>query len=518
MFTVWQKGTYNKKMRFALVFPPFKYKIHEENIRIVQKYFGLFPPLNEMWVAAIAERAGHECVIIDARTFQLNPVETVEILKAFKPDIVGFRVVTYMYPETRQWIKHIKNELGVLTIIGGYNMRIYPNESVQPSEIDFGCVGSALYTVPRLFEELEGKQNFENVPGLVYKKNGRMIQTPPSDRPESFEDYPNPARHLIANELYAEFPTTRKNFTTMVTSKGCPMHCSFCEAGGTSYNPRSTMTVVNEMEECVRKFNIREIDIFDYEFPLIKKRTMDICKEIQKRKLDFIWACRSRVDSVDEELLGEMKKAGCHRIYFGIESAHQDILNKVNKGITTEQVCQTIRLCKNLGITTLGFFLIGNPGETEEMIYENVKFAEMLDLDYVQFSKLLAKPGTPLWREMVKLEGRDYWKEWILGREEDKPLPRHWTCLSSGDIDRIAKNCYMKFSSRPSYLVKQALKCGSFSEFRKKFKAYLDMIFSQEKISTRDENFIAYNDIRYFDRRRAMENLWGNNFEKIRAK
>ncbi len=119
-------------MRFALVFNPFKYKVHEENIRIVQKYFGLFPPLNEMWVAAIAERAGHQCVIIDARTLQLSKSETVEILKSFRPDIVGFRTTTYMYPETREWIKYIKEQLNVLTIIGGYNMRVYPMESVQP--------------------------------------------------------------------------------------------------------------------------------------------------------------------------------------------------------------------------------------------------------------------------------------------------------------------------------------------------------------------------------------------------
>lgn len=503
-------------MRLALIFNPFKYKIHEENIRVVQKYFGLFPPLNEMWVAAIAERAGHTCIIIDARTLQFSLQQTVEILKVFKPDIVGFRTTTYMYPETREWIKYIKEHLNVITIIGGYNMRVYPKESVQAPEIDFGCVNSALYTVPRLFEELEGGRHFDDVPGLVYKKNGKIIQTPPPNPPERFEDYPNPARHLVPNELYAEFPTTHKNFTLMVTSKGCPMQCTFCEAGGTPYDPRSPMTVVNEIEECVRKFNIKEIDIFDYEFPLIRSRTMAICKEIQRRNLDIIWACRSRVDSVDEELLQEMKKAGCHRIYFGIESAHQEILNKVRKRITVEQVRQTIKLCKKIGITTLGFFLIGNPGETEKMIYENVKFAKSLDLDYAQFSKVLAKPGTLLWKEMVQRTGCDYWREWILGNVEDKPLPRHWTSLPNDDIDHIARNCYVKFSSSPKYLLKQVLKCRSFGELRRKSGAYLEMIFSQEKVSTADDKFVAYNDTTPAQRQKAMERLWGKNFEYLR--
>lgn len=81
-------------MRFALVFNPFKYKVHEENLRVVQKYFGIFPPLNEMWVAAIAEKAGHTCIIVDARTLQLTRNRVVEILKIFRPDIVGFRMTT----------------------------------------------------------------------------------------------------------------------------------------------------------------------------------------------------------------------------------------------------------------------------------------------------------------------------------------------------------------------------------------------------------------------------------------
>ena len=95
-------------MRFALVFNPFSYKLHEENLRIVQKYFGLFPPLSLAWVAAIAERAGHECIIVDARTLQLTREETLDILRQFKPDIIGFMMTTYMFRETLEWIRFLK--------------------------------------------------------------------------------------------------------------------------------------------------------------------------------------------------------------------------------------------------------------------------------------------------------------------------------------------------------------------------------------------------------------------------
>jgi len=500
-------------MRFALVHYPFKYKVHEENIKIVQKYFGVFPPLNEMWVAGIAEQHGHQCLIVDARTLLLTKSQVGDILEKFRPDIIGFRVTTYMFPDMREWARYLKARFNVPIIIGGYNLRVYPKESLVHPEIDFGCVNSALYTVPRLLAELEsGRRRFDEVPGLVFKRNGEIIQTPNHDPPERFEDYPRPARHLVPNELYAEFPTTRRNFTLMVTSKGCPMRCTFCEAGRTPYDPRTPQQVVDEMEECQREYNIHEIDIFDYEFPMIRKRTLEICREIQRRKLDIIWACRSRVDTVNEEVLREMKAAGCHRIYFGIESVHQKVLDRVLKGITIDQVRETIRLCKKYGIMALGFFIIGNPGESEKMIYETVDFAKELDLDYVQFSKLLAKPGTSMWREMVASTGKDYWRDWVLGLETDRPLPRHWTKLSNRDIDRIARKSYLKFAIRPWYLLKQTLLCGSFFEWRRKAGALFDMLFHQENFAKSDPNFGIYNNATPEERMAAMERLWGKGF------
>lgn len=481
-------------MRLALVFNPFSYKLHEENLRIVQRYFGLFPPLSLAWVAAIAEKAGHQAIIVDARTLRLSKDDVLDRLREFKPDIMGFMMTTYMFRETLEWIRFLKGHLKIPVIVGGYNLRVYPEESVMPDEIDFGCVNSAFYTVPALFDELEGSRRFHDVPGLVYENNGKIIVTPPYSTMENFDDYPNPARHLLPNELYAEFPTERRNFTVMVTSKGCPRGCLFCEAGRTPYNPRSPETVVNEIEECYTKYGIREIDIFDYEFVINRKRAMAILKELQKKNLDLIWACRARIDSVDEELLREMKKAGCNRIYYGIESGVQEILDRLNKGITLNHIRETIRLTKENGIRALGFLLIGNPGETKEHIKQTLKFAKSLDLDYVQFSKLTAKPLTPLWKDLCEQLGYDYWREYILGNAEEQPLPRPWTHFTNEEIDALAKKAYVSYHSRPSFLIKSTFKVKSFEEFKRKFLAFLEMLFSQEKVSAPDEDFEAYHD------------------------
>ena len=112
-------------MRVALIFNPFAYKLHEENLRIVQRYFGLFPPLSLAWVAAIAERAGHEAIIIDARTLQLTPDEVLRKLKQWKPDVLGFMMTTYMYRETLDWIRYLRGGLpNAKVMVGGYNLRV----------------------------------------------------------------------------------------------------------------------------------------------------------------------------------------------------------------------------------------------------------------------------------------------------------------------------------------------------------------------------------------------------------
>lgn len=481
-------------MKIAFVFNPFSYKCHEENLRVVQKYFGLFPPLSLAWSAAIAEKAGHEAVIIDARTLDLSMSDTVRILKDFKPDVIGYMITTYMAQDTLRWIRYIKERVPVPVIVGGYNLRVYPRETLSHPEIDFGIVEQAYYTLPALLSELEkSSPDFSLVPGLVYRQKGRVEIT---DHPQKivFNDFPMPARHLLPNHLYAEFPTERKNFTVMVTSLGCPFKCVFCEAGRTEYNPRSAEKVVAEFEECFNKFGIREIDIFDYEFTGDRRRIVEICQALIEKKIDMIWACRSRIDTVDAELLRFMYDAGCRRIYYGIESGSQEMLDRMNKGITLEQVRDIVAISKKIGIRVLGFFIIGGPQETKKTVKQTVRFAKELDLDYVQFSKCTAKPLTSLWREMVKKNGNDYWAEWVSGRAEDRDLPRPWTSLTNAEIDDLTRKAYVSYHCRPKFILRHLLNLKSSKEFFRKFRAFIDMVFFQERRTKKAHNFKAYND------------------------
>ena len=173
-------------------------------------------------------------------------------------------------------------------------------------------------------------------------------------------------------------------------------------------------------------------------------------------------------------------------------SGDEEMLRRVNKDITLEQVREAIRLTKKHGIRSLGFFLIGSPGETRATIRKTLKFAKSLSLDYVQFSKTTAKPLTRMWRDMVAETGRDYWREYILGNTEEQPLPRPWTELTNDEIDELARRAYVKFHARPWFLLKHTLKVRSWAEFKRKFFAFWDMMLKQERVSKADGAFKCY--------------------------
>ena len=486
-------------MKVALVFNPFSCKVHEENLRAVQKFFGQFPPLSLAWVAAIIRRAGHEVVIVDARALDLGRQDVARMLKRYRPDVLGAMMTTYMFPETLSWLSYLKSELAASglkpkVLVGGYNLRCYPRESVGHPEIDFGCHEHAYHTVPALLRELDRPSpDLAAVPGLVWKRGGQVVVNP---HPEAidFDLFPNPARDLLPNELYAEFPTQRKNFTVMVTSLGCPFRCTFCEAGGTEYLPRRAETVVDEMQECRDRYGIREIDIFDYEFTAQPGRVLDICKGIAERKLDVAWACRSRVDTASPELLKAMHAAGCRRIYWGVEHGSQEVLDRFKKGVRVERIRETLSLSRRLGMQNLGFFLTGVPGETRRSIGRTVEFAKSLPLDYVQFSKLLAKPGTGLWSDMKRAGWRDYWADWVSGKETDRELPRPWlTEMDGATLDRLTHDAYLRFTLRPGFLLRHLLACRSLGEFRRKASAFIAMVLERAGIG-RTGAFRIYRD------------------------
>ena len=462
--------------RVAFVFAPYHHKRFAENLFVVDEDFGVFPPLNLAYAAAIAEKAGHEVMLIDANALRLTLAETIEKLRQFLPKYVGFYFSTYMFHDTLRWAAGIREKLDVTILAGGINLSLYPEESLSHRVIDYGVVGEALHALPDLLEALEGNRSPRNIPGVCWREHDAVVFEPPRDGDLDFNDFPFPARHLLPNDRYYSITSQRRNFTIIMTAKGCPYSCSYCAIAKIPYRARSVDNVLREIEECARRYNVHEIDFFDADFPLNRKRVVALCEGILELGLDLEWSCRSRVDSVDDGLLRLMHKAGCRKIYFGIETPSETHLRTMKKNITTHRVIKTLAATRAAGIRALGFFMTGVPGETHQSLLRTIFYAISLDLDYAQFSRTIAKPCTDLDSELIERTGKDFWRDYVLGRVEEARMPSPWTEMNGQSVEVWTKIAYYAYYYRPTYIWKALRRMQSFDEFKRSTKTALRML------------------------------------------
>ena len=465
-------------MKIALIHCPIMHKVFSENLKVVDEEFCLAPPISLAYVAAILEKSEHEVILIDAHALRLTKESTLSRLFKFKPEVLGFRMDTYQFHETLEWIKYFKANMDILVIAGGKNLLLYPKETLAHREIDYGVIGEAVNVLPRLLSALKGNDDIDNIEGIVYRNDEGVRINPVSIKSLDFNSYPFPSRHLLPNDKYYSFISQKKNFTVMVTTKGCPFKCSFCAIKSLPYLERTPQNVVDEIEECCNKFMVKEIDFFDAVFTFNRKRTLEICRKIKERSLNFEWSCRTRVDLVDKELLVAMASSGCRQIYYGIESGNEGVLKSINKKISFEQVKYIVSETKKLGIRTLGFFMIGNPKETRANLKETIDFMTGLDLDFVQICKTIAKPGTDLDGLLIEKTGKDFWREFVAANssEINCSFPAPWLEFSQKEQEDYVKLAYLNFYFRPSHIVKIALKIRSLSELMRYIRVSLRML------------------------------------------
>lgn len=471
-------------MKIALVFPPYTHKIFSENISTVDEEFCLAPPIILAYVAAIMERCGHKVILIDARALNLSKEDVLKRLEFFRPDILGFRSESYHFHDAVEWIGYLKRNLKVPVITGGPNLSLYPEETLSHSEVDYGIIGEAIESLPALLRAIEDKKDLKNIPGIAYKDSAARvhINTSPGHYVE-FDQYPFPSRHLLPNERYYSFISQRKNFTIMLTSTGCPYRCGFCAIHpNTKYRLRSAMNVVDEIEVCYKEFGVREIDFFDATFFLGKSRLFEIFREIKRRNLKFEWSCRSRVDVVDEDILQHAANAGCRQIYYGIESVNQQVLGAIKKDIELDQVRRAIKYSRKCGIKAMGFFMVGNSGDTKNSVRDTIVFAKDLGLDFIQVCRAIAKPGTELDKIMIDKTRKDYWRQHIKGDKIKGRLPTPWAILSESQIEALTKEFYLKFYFRPSMLWRRIMQLKSLSELQRYVRVGWKMLLQKSEL------------------------------------
>lgn len=361
------------------------------------------PPLGLTYLAAVLEKAGHDVELLDALMLGIQFPKLKRILEETKPELVGVSSFTPTRYECFRTADRIKETLGpeVKVVLGGPHASAVPEDTLEKvRSVDYVVRGEGEISLLELVEAIEQKKDPSEVPGISGRKNGSLFHAP--DRPvvKKIDDLPMPARHLIPMKRYGtRMPSTMSRCTTILTSRGCPGRCIFCTRDWFSRSSRyhSPERILQEVEEVIGRYGIRNIIFQDDTFTSNRKRIFALCEEIHRRNLKFKWLATTRVDTLSPELLREMKAAGCEILTVGAESMIPETLKWLKKGFTPEQVRQGIKWARAEGLIVRCTYLIGIGNETEEDVIRSVSEARELEVDKLKANVGLSiYPGTPV--------------------------------------------------------------------------------------------------------------------------
>jgi len=348
--------------------------------RVKERSFGGMPPLGLAWVASYLESKGYGVDLVDS---QVDPRSVEDIIRAAKPRIVGIAGTShtrYVSFDAAGTAKKIDDR--IITVYGGSHATFTAEDTLKNvQDIDAVVVGEGEETMYEIAESvLRGKGSLDEIKGMSFRKDGRVVHNPGRPRIETLETLPFPARHLMDIKKYdLTMDFLGVPGTSVMTSRGCPINCSYCSASamfGVTLTLRSAKDVVDEIEMLIKDFGFQGIKFFDSTLTLRKDHINSLCEEITRRKLKFPWECEVRVNTVNKDLLKKMQKAGCYYVDFGVESASPRILKLMHKGITLEQVENIFRWTKDLGILTKVFFTFGHIEETIADSMETIRFID----------------------------------------------------------------------------------------------------------------------------------------------
>jgi radical SAM superfamily enzyme YgiQ (UPF0313 family) len=271
-----------------------------------------------------------------------------------------------------------------LVVAGGPHVTPLGPELLEHyASVDLACVGESDRTFLEIVDRFSKGESLQRIPGTVYRDGDRIITAPERKNISDLDELASP-HHFFDTHI-------------LMTSRGCPWNCTFCGAEtswGRGFRANSIDYVLDAMESVSKRLPVKMIQIKDDTFTTNKKRVLALCKQMQERKLGFFWSCDTRVDLLNDELLREMRLAGCQRLSLGVESGSQKILDLIDKKITPQEILESTQLAKKYGIKVRYYMMLGNRGETRETFAETLAFLEKAAPHEYVFSCLSVYPGT----------------------------------------------------------------------------------------------------------------------------
>lgn len=359
-------------------------------------------PLNLAILASYIRKYGeYDCSLVDFETINANsPAEIAMIIINQKPKYVGFTTLTPRFPITVKIAQEIKKQdPWIINIIGGPHITGAPFSSMYPG-IDYGIIGEGEEALLELLNALENKQDVKKIRNLLFIENRKVQMNETRPFIKNIDELPLPAFDLININEYVDYPFFKGVHIGLCTSRGCPYNCSFCAsniAWKRTVRLSSSERVIEEILYMINNYKINNFLFFDDNFDTNKKRAFEICDKIIKNNIRINYVVQIRADSITLGLAEALKKSGCIYVAMGIESGNEEMLRKIGKKETKEQIRKAVSLLKEINLPIIASYIIGLPGDTHETIRETIDFAFELDADQSKFMLLAPVPGTTVY-------------------------------------------------------------------------------------------------------------------------
>ena len=376
------------------------------NIRVSNT---VFMPLGILYLASELEKNGFSAQLFDVFT-QDDKQAVIESIKSFGPEYIGFSVTTPTYSKTKEFMVKLKDVLpNSIYFAGGAHPTVCARECIDNGDFDFVVVGEGERSLLEALDNLGSNKSLLGVNGVAFKdQNGLAVVNQKRDLIDDLNSISFPARHLLDVDKYFIPPGYIRSYflnrvANVLTSRGCPMLCTFCCSHymfGRGVRQRSVENVMSEIDELIANSNIDGIYFSDETFTVNHKWVFNLCDEMEKRKLS--WGCATRIDLISDPLIKRMKETGCVQIDTGIESGSDAVLKRIKKNTTNEKIRKAFKIFKKYRMRTFATLMAGTPGETKDDLLQTKKLLQDIKPTYTLISWFTPFVGTQAYDDIAE--------------------------------------------------------------------------------------------------------------------
>lgn len=414
-------------------------------------------------LSAVLEKAGHRTALIDS-TFGISDNEILKTAKKFKPDVLAITAASNDLENAKRITRLLKSAFDIPSICGGFHPTIAPEETIKENCFDVVCVGEGERALLEFVDSLESGRANHKIQNLWFKTKEGIIRNPVGPLTEELDLLPLPNRELFD---YAKYLRWNHGTASFVTTRGCPFSCTYCinhvlqklySRNGKYVRYRSIESVIAEIKQVLKKYGekVKSLEFYDDTFTLDKERVKRFCA-IYKKEIGMPFVINARAETVSEEMLRQLKKAGCVRISIGVESGDEKIRrNVLNRHMSNDQIINAFNWARKAGIKTYSFNMVGIPFETHDSIKKTIELNQKIKPDFIGVSIFNAYKGTELYNTCKK-------NKWLI---KDEPAESYF---------RSTNVAHPNFSQKELVRIRRSFGFNCFKKYRP-LRAYADLI------------------------------------------